>query len=62
MPNNDIRLRAAGAGVKLWQIAERLGITDSSFSRRLRHELADDEKARIISIIEQIRNGEEASR
>ena len=54
MANNDIRFMAAGAGVRLWQIAERLGIPDSSLSRKLRHELSDEEKAQYRSIITQL--------
>ncbi|MBR5641774.1 MAG: hypothetical protein IKW92_06565 [Firmicutes bacterium] len=53
-PNNDLRLAAAGRGVPLWKIAEALGITDSSFSRKLRHELSPEEKQKIYIIIERI--------
>ena len=42
--NADIRRAAASAGVKLWQIAEVLGVNDGNFSRRLRRELSADEK------------------
>lgn len=42
--NLDIRAKAKGAGVKLWEIADKLGITDSHFSRKLRHELPQAEK------------------
>lgn len=52
--NRDVRAGAAGAGVRLWQIAEELGITDSSFSRKLRKELPQDEKDRIFTIIEKL--------
>ena len=52
MANQDIKNAAAGAGVKLWQIADVLGITDSTFSRKLRKELPDVEKERIHVIIE----------
>ena len=54
MANKDIRLAAAGSGVKLWQIAERMGILDSNFSRKLRHELSSEEKEKILSIINEI--------
>ena len=37
-PNQTIRRTAAAAGVKLWQIADRMGYTDSYFSRLLRKE------------------------
>ncbi len=51
MKNIDIRTEAANAGVKLWQIAERLGINDGNFSRKLRQELSSEEKAIIRAII-----------
>ena len=52
MKNQDIRHAADAANVKLWQVAEALGITDSTFSRRLRRELPDEEKAKIMGLIE----------
>lgn len=54
MSNQDIRRAAAGAGVKLWQIADALGMADCSFSRKLRKELSQDEKSRIFDIIQQL--------
>lgn len=54
MNNQDIRRTAAGAGVKLWQIAEKLGITDCSLSRKLRRELSSEEKEKIFSIIQEL--------
>lgn len=54
MKNQDIRRTAAGSGVKLWQIAEALGIADCSLSRKLRKELPNDEKEKIFSIIDHL--------
>lgn len=54
MKNQDIRQAATGAGVKLWQIADALGITDSNFSRKLRKELPQEDKNRIFSIITEL--------
>ena len=54
MCNQDIRRAAAGAGVKLWQIADTLGIADCSLSRKLRKELPQEEKERIFSIIQKL--------
>ena len=51
MQNQDIRRAAAGAGVKLWQIAEAMHMADSSLSRKLRHELPPEEKARVLAVI-----------
>lgn len=55
MCNQDIRRSATENRVKLWQIAAALGITDSTFSRKLRKELQKDEKSKIFSIIENLR-------
>ena len=54
MTNVEIRRAAGAAGVKLWQIAEQMGLSDSSFSRKLRKELSREQKADIIFIIKQL--------
>ena len=54
MHNQDIRQAATGAGIRLWQIASALNINDGNFSRKLRKELPDEEKAKIFAIIEQL--------
>ena len=57
MKNKRIREAAKSAGVKLWQIADAIGINDGNFSRKLRHELPEDEQQRIMEIIKQIAEG-----
>ncbi|WP_187116777.1 hypothetical protein [Anaerotruncus rubiinfantis] len=57
MTNREIRLAAADAGVKLWQIADKLGIADCNFSRKLRRELPEEEKERIRQIIAELKEG-----
>lgn len=54
MKNIDIRLYASRRGVRLWEIAEKLTLQDSNFSRKLRKELPTDEKERIKGIIDEI--------
>lgn len=54
--NNDIKKMAKEKGVKLWKIAEKLGITDSNFSRMIRYELSREQKDKITSIIEDLKN------
>lgn len=49
--NADIRQAAKSAGVCLWQIAERIGVNDGNFSRKLRRELPNQEKQEILRII-----------
>lgn len=52
--NNDIRELAKRNGICLWQIAERLEITDSYFSRILRKELPSEKKMKIVKIIKEM--------
>ena len=54
MVNMDIRRAAAGAGVKLWQIADKLGIADSSLSRKFRKELSSTDREKIFAIINEL--------
>ena len=42
--NKEIRDAARDAGVRLWQIAECIGMNDGNFSRKLRRELPDQER------------------
>ena len=52
--NKDIRERISKAGLRHWQVADALGLCDTSFCRRLRHELSADEKERVVSVIEKL--------
>lgn len=53
--NKDIREAIQAAGVRHWQIAERLGIREETLSRSLRKELPPEEKAKIFAIIEELK-------
>lgn len=55
MANAEIKAKALVSGVKLWEIAERLGIADTSFSRKLRRELSAEEKEKIYAIIDDLK-------
>ena len=57
MQNQDIRRAAAGNGVFLWQVADVMGIADSSLSRKMRKELPEDEKRKIFGIIQELAKG-----
>ena len=54
MCNQDIRQTATESSVRLWQIADALGIAECSFSRKLRKELSQEEKEKIFSIIQKL--------
>ena len=54
MANLDIRAAAVSHGVRLWRIAEELGIADASVSRKLRKELREEEKEQMMTLIERL--------
>lgn len=56
MNNQEIRNAAKKKGVKMWEIAEVYGINDGNFSRKLRHELPEGEKNKILAIIDELHN------
>ena len=51
MNNCSVRNAAKEHGVKLWEIADDIGMNDGNLSRKLRHELPNDEQEKIVSII-----------
>lgn len=53
--NMDIRRAAASAGFYLWEVAAEVGVTDSTFSRKLRRELPENEKEAVFRAIERMR-------
>ncbi len=58
MANLKLRRAAAGAGVKLWQVAEALGVADATLSRWLRRELPEEKAERIMATIRELSAGE----
>ena len=55
MKNLDIRNYAKEKKVNLWEVSEHLGYAhETAFSRVLRHELAEDKKAEICKIIDEL--------
>lgn len=59
MANFDIKEYAKENNVRLWEVANHLGVTDATFSRKLRKELPDEVKAKIISFIDDKAKGGE---
>ena len=54
MYNQDIRDLAKSKSIPLWKIANGLGITDATFSRKLRFELPIETKEKIKTIINEL--------
>jgi len=54
MANERIKETAKEKKVCLWQVAERLNMQDSALSRKMRHELPEQEQAQVMQIITDI--------
>lgn len=51
MNNLDIKEAIRKASLKHWEVAEKYGLHEGNFSRKLRHELSESEKNKIFEII-----------
>ena len=54
MSNKEIRCALINCGVKQYKLAERLGITESTLSKKLRKELGCDERLRMLEAISEL--------
>lgn len=54
MANQEVRELMKEKKVFQWQIADRLGISEGGFCRKLRHELSKEEANGILAIIHDI--------
>ena len=52
--NKDIKDYAKKMNVYLWEVADKLGLQDTNFSKLLRHPLTDEKSQEIIKIIDSI--------
>ena len=57
LANADIRTTAKEKGVFLWEIADKLCISEAYFIRKLRYEFSDTRKREIFKIIDEISAG-----
>lgn len=58
--NSDIRTKAKAAGVFLYQVADFLGISEPTLTRKLRRELAEQDKETFFNAIDSIKAQQEA--
>lgn len=57
MENIDIRTAIKKARLFNWEVAEELGISESYFCRKLRRELPEDEKKRVLAAVDRLAKG-----
>lgn len=61
MKNLELRKAAKAAGIPLWRIADAIGVSEPTMTRKLRHELPENEKKQLLNLIKQLaREGENA--
>ena len=54
MKNVEVRAAYMAHGIRQWELARELGLSETHFSRKLRHELPPEEKERILAAIEKL--------
>ena len=57
MSNVEIRAAIKESGFKHWQIADMIGVADTTFCRMLRRELPEDKKQEILTAIRAAKGG-----
>ena len=61
MKTLELRKAAKAAGIPLWRIADAIGVGEATMTRKLRHELPENEKKQLLNLIKQLaREGENA--
>lgn len=51
--NKKIKIQLAISGLRQWELAELLNVSESVLCRKLRRELPEEEQQRIVSIIKE---------
>lgn len=54
LANSDVRSTAKLAGVRLWEVAKKIGVSDPTLTRKLRNELSAPEKEEYFNLIRTI--------
>ncbi len=54
MENLEIRRKLKEAGLYQWMLAESMGIAEQTLVRKLRRELPEAEKQKILAVIEEL--------
>ena len=60
MRNVAIREQAKSSGVRLWEIAEALGVSEATVTRMMRRELLEAEQRKILNIVAVLAQRKEA--
>lgn len=55
MTGAEVREMIIHAGLRLWQVADKLGMSDGNFSRRLRFDFNESEVEQVKKIIDELK-------
>jgi hypothetical protein len=55
MTGQELRKEILEAGVRLWQVAEAIGLSEFTFSRKLRHNFSDEETKHILEAVAELK-------
>ena len=55
MTGAEVKALAKKEGVALWRVAAEYGVTDSTFSRKLRSDFSDADTKKLLEIIDKLR-------
>lgn len=54
MKNSDLRKKARKARVPLWKVADELGVSEPTMTRRLRYELSGKDREKFLAAVEKL--------
>lgn len=55
MTGREIKTLIVSAGLKNYAVAEKYGITETSFSRKLRGDFSEEDTEKVLSIIDELK-------
>lgn len=58
MANKEIRIALVNHGIRQYALADFMGVTETTMSKKLRKELSKEEKEKILAAIDQLAKGE----
>ena len=51
---SEVRQYILDNGILLWKVADKLGISDGNFSRKLRHNFSEEDYNKIVSAVDEL--------
>lgn len=57
MKNLDVRKAIFNAGLRHWQVAQKVGCSEATFSRWLRYDMSTERKRQILQAVESLAGG-----